>query len=64
MTGFNVVILRADGLQPESRDMKLFLRRLKALRRKIESGSGRCHVIDSPQQLEDLLKADKRTEPA
>jgi hypothetical protein len=55
MTGFSVVILKPDGLQLDSRDMKLFLRRLKDLRRKVQSGNGRCHVIDSPQQLVDLL---------
>ena len=64
MTGINVVVLKASGLEPDSRDMKLYLRRVEDLRRKVEDGSGRLYLIDDLQQLEDILQRGPQAEGA
>ena len=62
MTGFNVVVLKNSGLQPNSREMKLYTRRLENLRLKVEGGNARFRLIDDLQQLTQVLRPDRTAE--
>lgn len=64
MTGFDVVILKPHGLQPDSRDMKLYLRRVQQLHRKVKGGNARFQIIDDLQQLGDELRTGLQAERA
>ena len=55
MTGYTVVALKTHGLQPGSRDMKLYLRRAEYLRRKVEGASGQFRIIEDLHQLNEVL---------
>ena len=62
MTGIDVVILKNKGLRPNSREMKLYRRRLENLRVKVEGGNARFLVIDDLQQLGDILRPARKSE--
>ena len=55
MTGYTVVALKTSGLQPGSRDMKLYLRRAEYLRRKVEGANARFRIIEDLHQLKEVL---------
>jgi hypothetical protein len=55
MNGYTVVVLKTQGLQPDSRDMKLYLRRVEYLRRKVEGASARFRIIEDLHQIKEVL---------
>ena len=60
MAGLNVAILKPPGLQPDSRKLKLYLRRVERLRRIVEGGNARFQFLDDLQQLKAVLHPDLR----
>ncbi len=55
MTGYTVAVLKTHGLQPGSRDLKLYLRRVEYLRRKVEAANARFRIIEDLHQLKEVL---------
>ncbi len=56
LAGFHIIALNVTKLNPQSDDLKNYLKRIEQWRAKVESGNGKWRVANDMKQFENIIK--------
>ncbi|MBT8373491.1 MAG: VWA domain-containing protein [Deltaproteobacteria bacterium] len=56
LAGYHIIALNVTKLNPQSDDLKQYLKRIERWRTKVESGNGKWSIANDMKQLENIIK--------